>query len=338
MTRGRKTGVPERRAAALGALLPLVLLFAGCQGKGAAGICPDLVCDGDPGSPIGTWQVTSVCRFPVVSRPAQNYDTSRGFFQPETGATPPAQTSGPWCFDLSFDMMGNLITPTAPMQNPDYVVSGTVTFSEDHTYLYALTAISAPTNFHVARSCFGVNAASLSCADLAQKLTTVVGANPVYGNNTGMPPFRCSDGGDGCDCSFDYIETENNAVGDRGSWVQEGAVIHHYSISGQGNLFGTSPSRRTLRDATFCRTGDTMELTGANGAPIALKTGTRSLTLELMNPDAGSAAGAGGAGGEAGAGGMGGEAGAGGMGGESGADASSETGGSDAADAASTGN
>jgi hypothetical protein len=327
--------VLERAPAALGALL---LLFAGCQGKGAAGTCPDLTCEGNPGSPIGTWQVVSACTYPVVSKPAQNYDTSRGYFQPETGAATPAQTSGPWCWDLTFDTMGNLITPTAPVPNPDYVVSGTVTFDgDDHTYLYSLTAIST-TDFHVARSCFGVNGADISCADLAQKLITVVGANPVYGNNTGQPPFRCNDGGDGCDCQFDYIETDQNAVGDKGTWVQEGDVIHHYSISGQGNLFATSPSRRTLRDANFCQNGDMMEITGAKGAPIALKTGTRSLTLQRMNPGAGGASGMGGVPGAGGMSGAGGEPGAGGAGGEAVDAGSSGAGGSGGAtDDAATG-
>src|SRR5579871_3651364 len=92
------------------ALCLALLAFASCKAKGAAGPCPDLACGPDPGSPVGMWKVVDVCTFPVPTRPTQNYDSTRGYFQPETGATPPAQVSGPWCWDLSFDKDGNLST------------------------------------------------------------------------------------------------------------------------------------------------------------------------------------------------------------------------------------
>ena len=305
----------SRSGAALGALVLLgVVGGSGCKGKGATGGCgdEDSLCGG---SPVGTWEVTDSCSFPVVSRPAQDYDTTRGVFQPETGATPPAQTSGFWCWDLSFDTDGNIKTPSTPIANPDSVQVETanaisrVTFSADGTYLYQLTATSI-TKFHVARSCFGVNGMNVSCTDFATKLNgSGIANNPSYMNVVmGQPSFVCVDEGDGCGCTFDYLETDafGSAVGDLGSWVQDGNVIHHYSISGQGNLFDTSPTRRTVRDTTFCQTGDTMVLTGANGSAIAIKAGTRTLYLKkVITPDAG-ATGAGGSGGAAGAGGSGG--------------------------------
>jgi hypothetical protein len=324
-----------RAGGALGALA-LLLVPASC-GKGAKGVCSgaDSTCGGNP---VGTWVVTDTCEFPVYSRPAQNYDTSRGYFQPETGATTPAMTSGYWCWDLSFDKDGNIVSPAAPMPNPDFIVSGTVTFDANHGYLYTLKATST-TKFHVARSCFGVNGANLSCADFAKKLaTSVIGNNPVYKNpDPTKPAFRCADGGDGCDCEFDYLEADEfgAAVGDRGTWSQDGAVIHHYSISGQGNLFETNPSRRTVRDATFCQDGDTMQLSGADGQPIALKSGTRTLYLKRQAPmNMTGAGGSGGGGGNAGGGGTGGNAGTGGVGGGGGsAGGAGEDGGTDASDA-----
>src|SRR5258707_4755483 len=105
----------SRARAALGVL---ALLVSGCQNRGATGGCPNLTCAGDPGSPVGVWDVSTVCRFPAVGRPAQNYDTSRGYFAPETGATAPAMTSGPWCWDLSFDKDGAIATPATPQANP----------------------------------------------------------------------------------------------------------------------------------------------------------------------------------------------------------------------------
>jgi hypothetical protein len=177
------------------------------------------------------------------------------------------------------------------MPKPDVVVGGTITFSEDNTYVYELTAKST-TAFHVARSCLGVNGATLTCPQLAMKIhDSTIGVNPVYTNETPdtTPPFVCVEQGDGCDCTFDYIETTANAVGDKGRWVVDGSVIHHYSISGQGNLFETNPSRRTVRDATFCVSGDgnTLELSGTNGQPLALKAGLRTLKLTRVIPDAG---------------------------------------------------
>jgi hypothetical protein len=302
---------------------------------------------------VGVWKVVDVCTFPVPTRPAQNYDSTRGYFQPETGVTAPAQTSGPWCWDLSFDTMGNLATPSTPMANPpDRVVAETplaisrVTFNADGTYLYALTAYSK-SYFHVAKSCFGVNGTIVdggitgqyfSCTTLASKIASSgIGANPSYKNpDPSQPAFGCSDAGDGCDCYFYYIETDayGSAVGDSGRWAQDGNTLHNYSIEGQGNLNDANPSRRTVRDATFCQTADTMVLQGANGGPLALKAGTRTLFLQrLVVPDGGAdaAAGATGAGGSGGggAGGAAGEDGAAGAGGAAGADAAAESPGAD---------
>lgn len=293
-------------------------LLAGCKGQGATGGCA--VAGDCGGDPIGVWQVNPAltCNFPVVSRPAQNYATPP-YYQPETGTVPPAVTSGSWCWDLTFDKDKDtgeitITTPAVPMARPDVIVGGTVTFNADHSYVYVLTATST-TQFHVAHSCFGVNGASLTCATFATKLqTSVIGNNPVYMNAAGTPAFRCQDAGDGCDCSFDYIETDalGSAVGDKGTWVLDGSVIHHYSSGGQGNLNEINPARRTVRDATFCVTDSdqTLQLSGTNGQPIALKTGARTLTLTRVAPGA---AGAGGAAGAAGAGGTAGAGGAAGM-------------------------
>jgi hypothetical protein len=286
------------RAAALSlgciALGSTALLLSGCKGLGATGGCAVAgTCGGDP---VGVWQIDPAltCNFPVVSRPAQNYATPP-YFQPETGATPPAVTSGSWCWDLTFtkDMSGVMVSsPAVPMAAPDVIVSGTVTFNADHSYLYVLTATSVQ-HFHVAHSCFGVNGADLTCADFAVKLNSSIGNNTVYRTPSGDPGFACQDGGDGCDCTFDYLESDmfGSAVGDMGTWVVDPGsnIIHHSSIGGQGNLNEINPSRRTVRDATFCVTdnGQTMQLSGTNGQPLALKAGARTFTMTKVVPDAG---------------------------------------------------
>ena len=297
MSRSLATNLLGRLARSGAILGAVAVLLGGCKSKGAAGSCSgaDSECGGNP---IGTWILKDTCAFPVVSRPAQNFDNSRGYFQPETGVTPPATTSGTWCWDLSFDKDGNIVTPAQPMPNPDIVVPdsvttvGHVTFNENHTYQYTLTAVST-TSFHVARSCFGVNGANLTCDALAMKLvTSPIGVNPVYKNpDANTPAFRCLAAGDGCDCQFDYLEADSNAnaVGDMGSWTQDGNVIHHFSVAGQGIFADSSPTTRTVRDATFCQDHDTMALSGAHGTAIALKSGLRTLYLTRMPaaPDAG---------------------------------------------------
>src|SRR5262245_39810245 len=81
--------------------------FAGCKGKGASGGCG--VTGSCGGNPVGQWQVSEICNFPVNARPAQNYANTAPYYQPETGAPPPAVTSGSWCWDLMFNMDGELI-------------------------------------------------------------------------------------------------------------------------------------------------------------------------------------------------------------------------------------
>ncbi len=332
------------------ALAAAALFLSGCKAKGATGGC-DVVgaCGGDP---TGAWMIEPAlsCTFETVTRMAQNYANNAPYYEPESGAARPAVTSGTQCWDLTFDKDGNLATPKTPVPNPDHVISGIVTFFPDHTYTYGLTAISE-TAVHLARSCLGVNGANLgpngtptTCAILADKMNLSIPASTTtYMSLDGTPSFRCVEGGDGCDCLFNYTETDTNSVGDKGTWTVEpgSSIIHHYSIAGQGNFYETNPSRRTVRDATFCVSpdGQTLQLAGTNGTALALKAGTRSLTLSRIppEPDAGSGGAGGGAGGDigaAGAGGAGGDIGAGGAGGDVGSDGGSQTVDADAADAA----
>jgi hypothetical protein len=320
------------------ALAAAALVLSGCKAKGATGGC-DVVgaCGGDP---TGAWMVEPAlsCTFQAVTRMAQNYANTAPYYEPESGALAPAVTSGAQCWDLSFDKDGSLATPKTPVPNPDYVISGVVNFFPDHSYTYGLTAVST-TDVHIARSCLGVNGANLgpngtptTCAILADKMNASIPASTTtYMSLDGTPSFRCVEGGDGCDCRFNFTETDTNSVGDKGTWaVEQGSsIIHHYSIAGQGNFYETNPARRTVRDATFCVSpdGKTLQLTGTNGTALALKAGTRSLTLSRIppEPDAG-AGGAGGAGGDTGAGGAGGTGGGGGTGGAgNGSDGSAQT-------------
>jgi hypothetical protein len=281
---------PFARWRALGALFGAAALFvglfvSGC-GKGAGGGCAlGGTCGGDP---VGTWKVEASCAFPVNNKPAQNTAP------PETGVPAPAATSGSWCWDLSFDPSGavnsqngqafNTIPTVALLNpNPDVVMSGTVAFNADGTYLYDLSA-SGTTQFQLPRACLGVNAGNLSCGDVGAKLFAAV--DPTKYSN-----FTCADAPDGspvCNCSFAYAEP--GMVGDMGRWVLSGThQIVHASVTGGGNLFQTT---HTVRSADFCVSpdGQTLELTGSNGTPLVLKAGLRTLTLTKIAATAADAA------------------------------------------------
>jgi hypothetical protein len=239
----------------------------GCGGTGAGGICQALGdCGGDP---TGDWKVVSTCSNPVSLRPVQN------FAPPETTVPTPPTPSGSWCWDLSLNPDGTLISPATPVPNPTVVDSGTVSFKPDQTYGYALNA-SSRTAMHIARSCLGVNGANLTCDGLAANMQAFIGANPLYQNFACTPAPPSSDG---CDCIFDYVETQQSGVGDEGRWVVEGNRIHHYS-----KLFSIATTFRSVREATFCVSdnGQKLELTGSRGTTLALKAGLRTLTLTKM--------------------------------------------------------
>jgi hypothetical protein len=295
MSRWAKTLVPIGASFALAASgLAAIGLAAtsasGCAGKGAGDGCPTLGdCGGDP---TGTWVAMQSCSFPTYNRPTQSTAPA------EYGVATPAASSGNWCWGLSFNPDGTVAsaTPTlststigatvlangASVVNVDVVTSGTITFNADHTYLYQLTAISHNV-VYIARSCLGVNGANLTCAQLAANMNTfITGGSPQYYN------FACTPVGQDCNCTFDYTESmdaNNSSIGDNGTWATQGNVIYHYTIEGNGNLYQAS---HTVREATFCvsNNGQTLQLTGYGGTPLALKAGLRTLLLTKMQPGA----------------------------------------------------
>ncbi|HVZ73730.1 MAG TPA: hypothetical protein VHJ20_15225 [Polyangia bacterium] len=295
----------------MAALALALVAVAGCKDRGATGSCPDIdACGGDV---VGVWKMaspTDKCDFVSPNKPSLNYQASSpNYFATERGNPAPAPTSGPWCWDLTFaqDMDGTIrVTAPAAMAPTiltDQVFAATVEFDADDashmsgTYSYKLDAVTT-SYFHLARSCFGVSAASLTCAEVGPKIGAgPLGVDPRYQNPDGTTTFDCTDASDGgCDCSFKYYETDanQNVVGDVGRWVKEGSLIHHYSMSGGGSFMETSPTRRSVRDDVFCESADTMHLTlsGAAGQPIALKSGLRTLYLTRVPaaPDAGAPA------------------------------------------------
>lgn len=276
--------------------IALTFAFAGlalgsaCGGKGAGGPCPVLSdCGGDP---TGTWMVTDSCSFETYNKPSVET------VPPEYGVPSPPAPSGDWCWSLVVNPDGTIANATpAPMTgvtignnslnagastiNGDIVLnSGTVCFNPDHTYLYTLTAVSH-NQIYLARSCLGVNGASMTCSALTDALTNFfVAESPQYYN------FACTPMGDDCNCTFDYTESpsaNNSAVGTTGTWAIQDGLIWTYANIGQAlsNLYYGS---HTVMQSDYCVSSDlqTLQLTGYRGTPLALHAGLRTLTLTKM--------------------------------------------------------
>jgi hypothetical protein len=131
------------------------------------------------------------------------------------------------------------------------------------------------------RSCLGANA-TMSCDTLALKLQDLNGVDPKYEkrhDSAGGQNFLCTTVADGCDCTFDYTESDQNASGDKGSWEVKNGVIYHYSES-----YVLTTSFRTEREADFCVSngGQTLDLSGARGTTLSLKANLRGLKLQKI--------------------------------------------------------
>ncbi len=285
------------RSAADTSRLALTFAFAGlalagaCGGKGAGGPCPVLSdCGGDP---TGVWQVTDSCSFETYNKPSVET------VPPEYGVPSPPAPSGDWCWSLVINPDGSIANATpAPMTgvtignnslnagastiNGDIVINtGTVCFNPDHTYLYTLTAVSH-NQLYLARSCLGVNGASMTCSALADSLKTFfVAESPQYYD------FACDPVGEDCNCTFDYTESpsaNNSAVGTTGTWALQDGLIWTYANIGQA-LSNLSYGSRTVMQTDYCVSEDKqkLQLTGYRGEPIQLHAGLRTLTLTKMD-------------------------------------------------------
>jgi hypothetical protein len=281
--------IPPRTLTAFG--LVAVALTGGCGGKGAGGSCPALSDCG--GSPVGAWTVTDACSFQSYNKP------SVSTVPPEYGVPTPASGSGDWCWSLVINPDGTIANATpapstgvtigpnsiyagATVINVDDSVTlnaGTVCFNADHTYQYSLTAVSH-NSLYLARSCLGVNGASMTCDALATALTTFFTAeSPQYYN------FACTPVGEDCNCDFDFTESpnaNNSAIGSNGSWTIQDGLIWTYSIAGSSNLYEGS---HTVFQTDYCvsNEGKTLELTGYRGTAIMAHAGLRTLTLTKLD-------------------------------------------------------
>jgi hypothetical protein len=261
-------------------------LAGACGGKGAGGPCPVLSdCGGDP---TGVWQVADSCSFETYNKPSVET------VPPDYGVPSPPAPSGDWCWSLVINPDGSIANATpAPMTgvtignnslnagastvNGDIINSGTVCFNPDHTYVYLLTGVSH-NQLYLARSCLGVNGATMTCSALASALTSFFPNESKQYTN-----FVCTPVGEDCNCTFDYTESVaagNSPAGTTGTWTLQDGLIWTYANIKQA-LSNVYYGSHTVMQTDYCVSSDgqTLELTGYRGTPIQLHAGLRTLTL-----------------------------------------------------------
>ena len=240
-----------------------------CGGKGVAGDCPDLPACG--GNPVGSWKATSVCEIRESAAPQLAVPTPSAVNVPQTpalaGAPPNPNVSGDWCSGLVF------LPPSAQSNGklggasfyakPFASIETTVVYLANQTYNYATTGASTETT-HFTRSCLNAYGYSPTCAELTEALS-----GQQFANYQGM---KCVDTPDvGCDCSYLSIESG----GPSGIWRVDGGTLIQFPDNGGA-----------AQPADFCVQGDTLTVSGKNGAHLLASTGRRSMVMRRC-PDTG---------------------------------------------------
>jgi hypothetical protein len=263
--------------------------LAACTGKGAEGTCGVVAdCGGDPS---GNWSVQGFCQYPAVA-PYRQMSLSEQTLQPQNPSLEPLQpqptTDGNWCYDLFYNaptMMnpdGSITTVNlyhgAPAIDPNN--GGTLKFdSTDHTYSIDLHFLQQGATSHFSLYCLQFAGANPTCDQLASQLTAF-----YMSKSAGTVPFqniKCAKGSpDGCDCQYDY-QVE---LTDMGAWAtNNGNILIESSVEYLYNGQKVMSQAPTInQNVTFCRDGNTLTLTGYEGASLSLAVGLRTLVLQSM--------------------------------------------------------
>lgn len=265
-------GAAPRWLAILMAALVGSVAMSGCQGKGVGGSCSDVA--GCGGNLVGSWTANGFCQY-AVNAPATDPSMNRGYTTPQSpslaGADDQASavTTGDWCQGLVIlpGDGGIQIAHTNFSPPPLVLMSGTLQFSANNTYIFNLPSI-AKTTEHLSRACIEAHGATTSCADLGAALAARRSIN--YAN------VSCADSSDGgCDCSLQL----GDSGFDSGTWAvdQTNGIVYETSTNA-----GKGP-----RAASFCVTSDQNGLTlgGYDGATLdGGPAGLRTLTATRAGP------------------------------------------------------
>jgi hypothetical protein len=269
-------------------LLSIGLLSAGlsaCAGKGAEGSCGAAAdCGGDPS---GNWQVNGFCQYDALApfRPMSLSEQAQPIQNPSLAPLQPQPTTdGNWCYDLVYSP-SDTMHPDGSVKSANLwhgapgVHGGSVSFdSAMKTYAIDLSFSENGDVSHFSQYCIQFSGASPTCAQLATQLTAFYMANAA--GAIAFQNISCAMGfPDGCDCSYDY----NVELKDTGAWSQNDNVLFESSVTYKYNDQAVASQAPTIsQGVTFCRNGDSLTLTGYEGASLSLAPGLRTLQLKPM--------------------------------------------------------
>ena len=253
----------------------VALAAAGCGGKGTAGTCSTYpACGGDP---KGDWTLTDGCENLVVN-PYQEPSLPEQLQQPQVTTEAPPQpqptTSGDWCSQLVYEPTTK---PSMPVQGvvlwhgPPTVSSGYLHQNADGTY-DALIQFKTSEHTYFANACLTrFESVAPSCAKLGADLETYLASQPSF--KFDATTMACTgDSSVGCTCSYDY----QVQAPDLGAW--------HVDPSDSKTIVYAGTTRTEPQSATFCQTGDVLELSGANGSDLFSAQGVRSAKFQRTTP------------------------------------------------------
>jgi hypothetical protein len=265
----------DRSAFASGLALATLALFAGCDGKGAAGTCTTYGACG--GEPMGNWNLVSGCENLVVS-PYQQPSLPEQLQQPQFPTIEPPQpqptTSGDWCSQLVYEPS---VSPSMPIKGvvlwhgPASVSSGYLHANMDGTY-------DAEIQFNTAEHTYFANACltrfenkAPTCMQFGMDLVTYLASQPSFKFDPTQPACT-GDSSVGCDCKYDYQVQSP----EQGTW--------HVDPANTSTVVFAGTVRSEPRASSFCQATDSLELSGLDGTSLFGATGVRSAKFVRSTP------------------------------------------------------
>jgi len=250
----------------------LVLAFAlsaslaACGGKGTEGTCTTYpACGGDP---MGNWTLSTGCQNLVVM-PYQQPSLPDKLMQPQTTTVAPPSpmptTSGDWCSQLVYEPS---INPSMPVRSvvlwhgPPTVHDGYLKLKADGTYQAHIQFITLEHTFFPNACITKYERTAPTCEKLGTDLASYEQTQPGFMFDQ---PMNCTgDSSVGCDCTYHY-QVQTGAMG---TWSVDPAK--------SGSIIFAGTATTEPQAASFCQTGDTLQLTGEDGTNLFGNEGVQS--------------------------------------------------------------
>jgi len=253
----------------------MALGLAGCGGKGTAGTCTTYAaCGKDAKGVGGNWRLAAGCQNLIVS-PYQEPSLPEQLQQPQVRTQAPPQpqptTSGDWCSQLVYQPSINPMMPVKGVvlwHGPATVHDGFAHLQDNGTY-------TAEIQFRTDEQTFFDNACltryervAPTCDKLGMDLAAYEQTQPGFMFATSM--VCTGDSSVGCDCSYQYQVQS----GEMGTWSVDPAD--------STSLVFSSITRSEPQSASFCQSGDSLELSGDDGTSLFGALGVRSAQYVRM--------------------------------------------------------